>query len=191
MAPNPLPFEMQQQGCTEWCWAAVTSSIASFVKLKPQPEQCEIVDKEAFSPNNPSPGCCKQANRCKTSQVCNRRGNVGIILGNYNLTPDSSGQIPSASDFATIKDQIDACCVVVIEVVNRANPGLVHVMVVTGYRGDDTLAVADPADSHTHFTYSFSGLLSSLPGTSENSNWRMLKFFTTVPGLTGAGATDA
>src|SRR5580704_15880825 len=174
MAPNPLPFRIQQQQCTEWCWAAVVSSVASFANSDQQPEQCEIVDKEAFSPNNPSPGCCNEANRCKARephQICNAKGSVGSVLGDYNLTQDPSGQIPSPSDLAKIKQQIDNCCVVVIQVADRAHPGIAHVMVITGYGDDDTVFVADPADADTHFTYSYSALLNALPGSAGDSNW--------------------
>ncbi len=187
MAPNPLPFRMQLQGCTEWCWAAVVSSVASFVNAPQQPQQCEIVDAEAFSPNNPSPGCCKPENRCtsiQSSQACNCRGNVGIVLGDYNLTNDSTGQVPAAGDFDTIAQQIDACSVVVIQVVDRTNPAIQHVLAITGYGDQDTVCVADPADPDTQFTYSYSALLS--PG-SNSCNWRLLRMFTTIPGPCGNG----
>ena len=192
MAQNPLPFRIQQQQCTEWCWAAVVSSVASFANADRQPKQCEIVDKEAFSPNNPSPGCCSEANRCKPgelNQICNAKGNVGSVLGDYGLTQDSSGQVPSAGDFVTIKQQIDNCCVIVIQVADRSHPGIAHVMVITGY-DDDTVFVADPADADTHFTYSYSALLRPLSGSPGDSNWRLSKFFTTVPGPCG-GVSDA
>jgi hypothetical protein len=185
MAPNPLPFLMQPQECTEWCWAAVVSSVAAFVGADQQPQQCEIVDREAFSPGNPSPGCCKQANRCTpgmTNQICNCRGNVGIVLADYNLTTDPSGQVPTGSDFASIQGQIDGCSVVVIQVVDRSNPGMEHVMVITGYSDDDTVCVADPAEADTQLTYSYSALLSPIAGPSGDSNWQLVKLFMTIPG---------
>jgi hypothetical protein len=187
MAPNPLPFRMQLQGCTEWCWAAAVASVASFVGADNPPQQCEIVDQEAFSPNNPSPGCCSPANRCtpgQTNQVCNRRGNVGSALGDYNLTADSGGQIPTADDFASITQQIDACSVVVIQVVDRTNSALQHILVITGYADADTVCVADPADPQTHFTYSYSALFNP---SSNTCNWLMLRMFTTVPGVCNDG----
>jgi hypothetical protein len=166
------------------------SSVASFVGADPQPQQCEIVDKEAFSPSNPSPGCCQQANRCTSGQgnpICNCRGNVGIVLGDYNLTADQSGKNPTASDITTIKEAIDACSVVVIQVVDRTHPGIEHVMVITGYSDDDTVYVADPAEADTQFTYSYSALLSPMPGGPNNPNWQLVKLFTAIPGTCSDG----
>lgn len=193
MAPNPLPFRIQQQECSEWCWAAVVASVATFVNSDIQPKQCEVVDKEAFSPGNPSPGCCKQSNRSipgEPNQICNRRANIGPVLADYNLTTELSGHIPSRSDFATIQEQIDAGSVVVIQVVDRANASAAHVMVITGYSGDDTVSVADPFQADSHFTFSYLALINPFSTPSGDSNWRLTTFFTTVPGSFGDSSDD-
>jgi len=182
--PNPLPFKIQKQECSEWCWAAVVSSIAAFANSGVQPRQCEVVDSEAFSPHDPNPGCCKASNSCSSNpkSVCNRTCAIGTALQDYNLTQNPAGQVPTPSDFATIKQQIDLCCAVVIQLVDRANPDLAHVMVVTGYSGTDKLFVADPADGSASHTYSYSALLNPHPTGGNYSSWRLAAFFTTVPG---------
>lgn len=190
MAGHSLPFQIQTQECDEWCCAAAVSSVAAFVKADQQPRQCEIVDSAAFSPNNPSPGCCDPANRCipgMPNQACNCRGNVGIVLSNYNLTADSLGQSPTAIDFATITQQIDACSVVVIQVVDRTNPAIEHVMVIWGYGDNGSVCVADPADTGTLFTYTYSDLVTLMPSAPNNCNWRLVRLFLTIPGLCGNG----
>jgi len=166
----------------------MVSSVAVFVNAEEQPQQCEIVDQEAFSPGDPSPGCCKQENRCgagQANQVCNCRGNVGSVLGDYNLTNDPSGRIPTADDFEAITQQIDASSVVVIQVVDSENAAIAHVMAITGYSGNDTVCVVDPADTDSLFTYSYSNLLNPMPGAPSNSNWRLVRLFTTIPGPSG------
>jgi hypothetical protein len=183
MPQNPLPFTIQTQECSEWCWAAVVSSIAAFVQSAQQPQQCEVIDQEAFSPHDPSPGCCDASNGCvpkNSSCVCNRTGSIGDALQDYTLLTNSSdGQVPSASDFTTITQQIDQSSAVVLLVVDEANSLLAHVMVVFGYSGADDLMIADPADgSSTH--YSYSELLNP-PASGGHSRWRLSKFFTTVP----------
>jgi len=184
MPRNPLPLTIQAQECTEWCWAAVVSSIASFVGLSPAPKQCEIVDREAFSPHDPSPGCCSPANSCKGNpgSACNRNSSVGRALADYGLTETPAGQVPSPSSFASIAQQVDLCCPVVIQLVDSANPAIAHVMVVIGYSGNDTLFVADPADGSSGHTYSYSELLNPAAGPIGVSAWRLTKLFITVPG---------
>jgi Papain-like cysteine protease AvrRpt2 len=192
MTTNSLQFAIQKQQCDEWCWAAVVSSVAAFVQSTQQPQQCEIVDKEAFSPDLPSPGCCKQANSCRDGQsdrICNAKGNVGRALKDYNLTQNSAGQIPSAGTFAVIKQQIDSGCAVVVQVADRAHPSLAHVMVIVGYGGDDSVSVADPATGGPPVAYSYSALRQPLSGASGDSNWRLSKYFTTIPGA-GGGESD-
>lgn len=182
MPQNPLPFSIQRQVCSEWCWAAVVSSIAAFVNSTQPPKQCEVVDREAFSPHDPSPGCCDATNRCvpaNSNCICNRTGSIGGALQDYTLlTNNSDGQIPSASDFTTITQQIDQSCAVVIQVVDQANPFLAHVMVVSGYSGTDTLTIADPADGSST-QYSYSELLNPT-ASGSHSRWRLSKFFTTI-----------
>ena len=185
MPRNPLTFSIQTQECSEWCWAAAVSSIASFVNSPQLPGQCEVVDKQCFDPVfAPSPGCCLANNRCvpKNAQcICNQTSSIGRALSAYNLlTGSAEGQIPSAGDFDTITRQIDQSCVVVIQVVDRSNPELVHVMVVFGFSGLDDLMIGDPMDGNSsHYSYSH---LIAAPGGSP-SGWQLLKFFTTVPGL--------
>lgn len=184
MPSNPLPFKIQKQQCSEWCWAAVVSSIAAFANSAVQPEQCEVVDSEAFSPHDPSPGCCKANSSCSNNpnSKCNRTCAIGVALQDYNLTENPAGQVPTPNDFATIKQQIDLCCAVVIQLVDLAHPDLAHVMVVTGYSGTDKLFVADPADGSASHTYSYAELLNPHPANGNHSSWRLAAFFTTVPG---------
>jgi hypothetical protein len=107
---------------------------------------------------------------------------VGIVLGDFNLTNDPSGQSPAGTDFTTITQQIDACSVVVIQVVDRTNPAIEHVMVITGYSDEGSVCVCDPADAGTHFTYFYSDLLSPSSAAPNNCNWRLVRLFMTVPG---------
>jgi hypothetical protein len=185
MSPNPLPFTIQPQECTEWCWAAVVSSVAVFVDSAQQPAQCEVLDREAFSPNDPSPGCCQAGNRCNgsgTNKVCNRTGSIGLALEDYGLTRNPAAHVPSATDFVTITQQIDLCCVVVFELVDRVHPQVAHVVVVTGYSGTDTLSIVDPADASALYSCSYSALLNPMPVGGDLSSWRLNAFYTTVPG---------
>src|SRR5204863_1941574 len=112
---------------------------------------------------DPSPGCCAANNRCAAKNsncICNRTGSIGDALQDYSLlTNTPGGEIPTAEDFTTITQQIDKSCVVVIQVVDQANPILAHVMLVFGYSGTDTLLVGDPADGSST-QYSFAELLS-------------------------------
>jgi hypothetical protein len=181
---NCLPFVIQDQQCSEWCWAAVVSSVATFVNSNQQPQQCEVVDREAFSPHNPTPGCCSASNRCipkNLNCVCNRTGPVGFALQDYELTANPDGQMPSSNTFSIIAQQIDQLCVVVIQVFDRSTPVLAHVMVVVGYSGTDTLIVADPADAGSSHTYSYSELVNPDPAAESLSRWQLSRFFTLVP----------
>ncbi len=182
MAQNPLPFNMDVQECSEWCWAAVVSSIAVFVSSNLQPQQCQVVDREAFSPSFPSPGCCDKANRClpkNSTCVCNTTGPIGTALADYDLiTGNLNGQIPSPSAFRTITQEIDNCCVVVLELTEQAH-GIAHVVVAYGYSGTDNLMISDPLNGSSR-TCSFSDLLDAseagMPG------WSLSRIFTTVSG---------
>jgi hypothetical protein len=181
MPQNPLPFTIQTQQCSNWCWAAVVSSIAAFANASQQPQQCEVVDQEAFSPNDPSPGCCDPGNACvpkDSSCPCNRTCSVETALQDYGLLTGSTDG-PSTDDFAAITQQIDQSAVVVLQVVDRSNADLVHAMVAYGYLGPDNLQIADPASGASKI-YSYRQLLEP-SGDVNLSNWQLQKFLTTSP----------
>lgn len=183
MPQNPLPFTIQPQQCSEWCWAAVVSSIASFVRSPQQPQQCEIVDNQCFDPVfAASPGCCNAENQCIPKDkpcLCNQTSSVGRALTKYNLlTGEPDGQDPTAGGFQAITQQIDQGSVVVLQVVDRSNSDLVHVVIAYGFSGSDDLKIADPADgASAHYSYT---QLVSPSADAALSGWQLQRLFTTV-----------
>lgn len=181
MPQNPLPFTIQTQQCSNWCWAAVVSSIATFANSPQQPQQCAVVDQEAFSPHDPSPGCCDPGNACVpkgSTCACNRTCSVESALQDYGLLTGSNDG-PTTGDFAAITQQIDESSVVVLQVVDRSNSDFVHAMVAYGYSGSDNLQIADPATGACK-GYSYQQLVSP-SGDANLSRWQLQKFFTTSP----------
>jgi hypothetical protein len=52
-----LDFVIHQQQQANWCWAAVTASVAAFFGIAPAPRQCDIA-QEALAPTSPGILCC-------------------------------------------------------------------------------------------------------------------------------------
>jgi len=77
-----LPFVMQHQHHTKWCWAAVTVSVDDFLSAAGQ-TQCQLVS--AFFP---ALGCC----HTPLPRVCNRSYSVRVSLDAVGLLDAGTSQ---------------------------------------------------------------------------------------------------
>ena len=92
-----LRFRMQHQEQTNWCWAAVTVSIALFYKPSSGWSQCLLANKEL---NQTS--CCQNG----ASQPCNRPWCVDIALQHIGHLAEAIGNsIPFPAVMQELKAQ--------------------------------------------------------------------------------------
>jgi Papain-like cysteine protease AvrRpt2 len=90
-----LPFVIEQQQETEWCWAAVSKSISDYFNPSAAWTQCSIVNAELGRSD-----CCSNG----ASSSCNRPGFLDSALqrvGNFSRKSDS----PSSD--STVRNEID------------------------------------------------------------------------------------
>lgn len=70
---NPLPFAMQPQAQTKWCWAATAASMSAYYKDTPAIGQCEVATQCLGIPcciiPLPPPTCAWEGNQMYTLQV--------------------------------------------------------------------------------------------------------------------------
>jgi papain like cysteine protease AvrRpt2 len=96
---NPLPFTMQTQDFSEWCWAATSSSVCAFYNRPPLMTQCQIASAClnlacCVDPAPPPPWPCNAP--YYLDQALTQTGNLAA--------PATNGALP----FASVTTEIDA-----------------------------------------------------------------------------------
>ena len=127
-----LNFDMQHQEHDQWCWAAVSTSIALYFGGEADWKQCTVVNEELRLDS-----CCADGG----SDACNRWWYLDRALrrtGNFERMHDGA-----PADIEDVFGQIDARRPVGLRIGWRGGGG--HFIAIEGYRGDgNAVAVEDP-----------------------------------------------
>jgi hypothetical protein len=127
-----MPFPMQRQSQTLWCWAAVTASIDSFFSPRAARTQCDIASLVLAAA-----GCCRNP------APCNRAARLEDALGRIRRLNRAVG---APVGFSTIESEIRAVRPVCARVLWSG--GSAHFVVISGAsvsnRGTQLLRVEDP-----------------------------------------------
>jgi papain like cysteine protease AvrRpt2 len=128
-ARRALSFAVQHQLQTQWCWAAVTVSVAGFYRI-PGWTQCRIVNDRLGRAN-----CCTDG----SSDACNQPGFLDKALSRVgNLGGFSAG----ALSLQQIQTEIDAGRPIGVRIGWTTGGG--HFIAVAGYSDQNIVDVQDP-----------------------------------------------
>jgi hypothetical protein len=128
-ARRSLNFTMQHQRQTQWCWAAVTSSVAAFFR-NPLWTQCRVVNDGLGQA-----ACCADG----FSAACNRPWYLDKSLGRTgNLGAYSTGPL----SLAQVRSELDAECPIGVRIGWAGGGG--HFVAVGGYSDPQLVDVRDP-----------------------------------------------
>lgn len=165
-----LKFSIQKQGCSQWCWAAVSASVAAFYgSPQPLPLQCQLANRVIL----PGKDCCQDCNCSSSSGVdepCDRPADIDVGLNAVGHDRGDGGIPGSATSFALIRKEIDASRPVAVRIDWDGSPDS-HGVVICGYTLDGLVFVADPMIPDTIKTYSFDNFKYPSPQGSGNGSW--------------------
>lgn len=150
-----LPYDQQSQQQTQWCWAAVTSSMAAYYEgaADPQYTQCKLANW-AFGQDN----CCVAG----SSAPCNNPYRTHEALSHVNHLDDT---LPGSISYEQVIAEICAKRPVCVAIGWDGGGG--HAVVLSGYEskgGNERLWVEDPAGVMTGWNE-----LSDFP---DGGHWR-------------------
>jgi hypothetical protein len=138
---HQLPFAMQQQEQSNWCWAAVGASVDQYYNPLGDPRQCTIATNQIGKQccTTPVPADCNIYGFC--DQALQQRGHHASTAG-------------GSAAMAQVKTEIDAGRPLALRI--AWNGGGAHFVVISGYQTDDAhIAVDDPGSaSHNLVDYS-------------------------------------
>jgi Papain-like cysteine protease AvrRpt2 len=127
-----LEFDMQHQEQDQWCWAAVSTSIAVYFDDRADWKQCTVVNAELCLDS-----CCSDGG----SDACNTWWYLDRALrrtGNFERVEDGA-----PADLQGVFEELDARRPVGLRIAWQGGGG--HFIALEGYRGDgNSVAVEDP-----------------------------------------------
>jgi hypothetical protein len=136
-----LDFQMQHQQQSNWCWAAVSTSVALYYDAASTWTQCTVANGELSRTD-----CCGTG----ASTSCNVYGYLNTALTRVGHLDRMDSSVAS---FQAVDDEIDAGRPIGIRV--AWSGGGAHFLAVIGYLEDDTnyVAVDDPIYGKSDLTY--------------------------------------
>jgi hypothetical protein len=136
-----LSFQMQTQQQTNWCWAAVSTSVSHYYDASSTWTQCEVANGELGRTD-----CC--AGGASTS--CNVYGTLDTSLSRVGHLDHMDA---NAASFQSVDNEIDAARPLGIRV--AWSGGGAHFLAVIGYLEDSQnyVAVDDPIYGKSDLTY--------------------------------------
>jgi hypothetical protein len=167
---NPLTFTMQQQKQTNWCWAAVATSVADFLGNLNQWTQCKLSNQQLTQTT-----CCSDGANPNT---CNK---VSFLENSLLLVQHTSPATPlhAAASEADIKREIDAGRPIGVRIGWNNSGDQGHFVLVTGYVDSPTgflIVVNDPEkpDGTPGSTYSYTEITQT--GYLQKGTWSYTYF---------------
>jgi hypothetical protein len=138
-----LAFRMQHQVHSNWCWAAVATSVSQFYNRKSKWTQCTVAKGKLGRKS-----CCGKHVNGKCNKIGHLQHSLRVV-GHAEDPPYVEGAIP----FSIAKREIDAGRPVGVR--TRWRGGEVgHFIAIVGYHSDlEMLTIEDPTYGKTHVHY--------------------------------------
>jgi Papain-like cysteine protease AvrRpt2 len=146
-----LAFTIQSQTQSNWCWAAVSTSVSHFYDASSVWTQCQVASS-ALPVTVPPTNCCQNP------QDCDQPFFLDVALG---VTGNFRNRVDHALSFVDIQKEISAdtpigCRVGWFDAAGQLN-GLGHFMIIAGWligaTGTQYIDIADPIYLNTQILY--------------------------------------
>ena len=140
-----LDFQMQPQMHSNWCWAAVSTSIALFYDPESKWTQCGVANRNLHRRN-----CCVKGVNGKCNVTAHLKDALALV-GHNERPPEaeSIGKIP----FKQAQSEIDAGRPLAVRTQWRGGEGA-HFLTIVGYHRElELLTIADPLFGRSQWHY--------------------------------------
>jgi hypothetical protein len=150
-AAKRLPFTMEPQGPSRWCWAATTASVATFYAQYHQSgtavTQCQVATMCLDAGN-----CCPPPVDPNDARNTEYGLDAALVKVGHRNGPFSAGTL----DFGAVKTEIDGdrpiCCHIKWNGSDAGNDG--HFVAIVGYdAGTQEVDVCDPLNGDSTIAY--------------------------------------
>jgi hypothetical protein len=165
---NPLIFPIQQQICSEWCWASVAAAVCACYQDPDAPDQRGVV---SLVNGDDSGDCgCDQ----DSSLPCNQPKDLSFVLSKILHRGAKLG----SPQFSDITDEIDQGQPIVVQVELSESAAAGHAIAIYGYTDQGCVLIADPMHAGDNISVAFADLVN---GTSSTFHGTWRSAFKTIP----------
>lgn len=138
---NELNFSVQTAEQPNWCWAAVSVSIAVFYDPKSLWKQCLLANKLLVQTT-----CCQDG----SSNECDEPWYLGKALDEIGLLDN---MVSEAVSFKVIEEQINQGKVICAAITWNVSHGGTHFVAISGYGDNENLIIKDPVFGAAQLDY--------------------------------------
>ena len=163
---NTLNFHIEQQICTEWCWAAVAAAVCACYNDSDAPDQRGVVSLVGGDPD-----CDCQQN---PSLPCNQPRDLSSVLATIGHEGE---EVPNVL-FSQVTNAIDLGRPIVVRVIFSESAASGHAIAIYGYTDQGGVLIADPMNAGDKITVGFDDLVN---GSSSTFHGTWQTAFLTIP----------
>lgn len=138
---NELNFSVQTPEQQNWCWIAVSVSIAAFYDPNNLWKQCQLANKMLVQTT-----CCQDG----STKECDRPWYLGKTLDEIGLLDH---MVSGSVSFKVIEEQINQGKVVCAAITWNVNHDGTHFVAISGYGDNETLIIKDPVLGESYPDY--------------------------------------
>jgi hypothetical protein len=162
-----LDFEIEQQKCSEWCWAAVTAAVCKCYGDPSPTEQCEVANLVLQLPTDNCDDCDCQAD---PFAICNQPRNLASVLGTVGHNRGNPPDGIASLSFEDVQSNIDNGRPIVVQVTLDDPAASGHAIAIYGYSDDGLVSIADPMHPNDRITVNFADFIGG--DQKEHGAWK-------------------
>jgi hypothetical protein len=164
-----LDCRIEQQKCSQWCWAAVASAVCFAYKDNNAPTQSDVVDFVLGAPAGSQCNCTEDP-----SAACNRPMPLPPVLDAVG----HAGEEDSGMRLVDVRAEIDRERPIVVQVVLPDAAATQHAVAIYGYGDGDIVVIADPMHAGDLISVSLTDLVA---GTGGGFHGKWQTAYRTIP----------
>ena len=165
---SSLNFTIEQQQCSEWCWAAVTAAVCRCYGDATPTRQCEVANLVLKLPIDNCTDCDCQNN---PSAACNQPKNLALALDAVQHDRGNPVDGISTLAFEDVKDDIDNGRPIVVRVTLEESVASGHAVAIYEYTDDGMVSIADPMHAGNKISVRFADFVAGGP-TALHGTWQ-------------------
>lgn len=162
-----LNFTIEQQQCSEWCWAAVTAAVCRCYGDSTPTQQCEVANIVLrLSIDNCTECDCQQ----DPFAICNQPRNLASALDRVQHDRGNPVDGIATLELSDVKSEIDQGHPIVVRVALDDPVAGGHAVAIYGYTDDGMVSIADPMHAKDKISVGFDDFVHGRD--TQHGRWR-------------------
>lgn len=157
---SALNFTIEQQQCSEWCWAAVTAALCRCYGDDSPTRQCEVANMVLNLPIDSCTDCNCQEDQ---SALCNQGQNLATVLSTVRHNRGNPVDGHPKLQFEDVMSEIDNGRPIVVRITLDDPAASDHAIAIYEYTDAGIVSIADPMHADSKITVDFAAFAGGGP----------------------------